>query len=71
MRPRGKAIASTFADLCRYGIGTRLVDVLKGVERGVRQGRFGSGNSTKLHHTFFIGDRYRAATAPLSCRFGD
>ena len=40
-----------------YGIGTRLVDVLKGVQRCIRQGRFGSGNSAQLHHTFFIGDR--------------
>jgi hypothetical protein len=41
----------------RYGIGARLVDVLKSVERRVKQGRFGSGNSAELHHTCFIGDR--------------
>jgi hypothetical protein len=45
------------ANRCCYRVGARLVDVLKGVERRVRQGRFGSGNSAKLYHTFFIGDR--------------
>jgi hypothetical protein len=46
-----------FANRCCYPVGARLVDVLKGVERRVRQGRFGSGNSAKLYHTFFVGDR--------------
>jgi N-methylhydantoinase A/oxoprolinase/acetone carboxylase beta subunit len=45
------------ANRCCYRIGARLVDVLKGVERRVRQGRFGSGNLAKLYHTFLIGDR--------------
>ena len=45
------------ANRCCYRIGTRLVDALKRVERRLRQGRFGSGNSAKLHHTFFVGNR--------------
>jgi hypothetical protein len=53
----GRAWRHHVANRCRYGIGTRLIDVFKGVERRVRQGRFGSGNSAKLYHTFFIRDR--------------
>jgi hypothetical protein len=40
-----------------YRMGARLVDVLKGAERRVRQSWFGSGNSAKLHYTFFVGDQ--------------
>jgi hypothetical protein len=51
------AVAETVANRCRYRIGTRLINEFKGVERGIRQSRFGSGNSSKPYHTFFIGNR--------------
>jgi hypothetical protein len=45
------------ANRCCNRVGAGVVSAIEGIERRIGQGRLSAGNSAKLDHAFFIGDR--------------